>query len=230
MKRVAVIPARGGSKRIPDKNIRSFLGKPIIAYSIVAAMESGLFDEVMVSTDSERIAAVAGGCGAAVPFMRSAAASDDYAPLADVLMEVIENYRNRGTDWGLVACLLPTAPFIRSADLVGANKRMQESNADAVVSVTRFSYPIQRALRLNDNRLSMANPEYLLTRSQDLEPMFHDAGQFYLIKSRSLVNEKTLFCGNAIGYELDEVRVQDIDTESDWKLAELKYRFLVDYR
>jgi pseudaminic acid cytidylyltransferase len=228
MRSVAIIPARGGSKRIPDKNIRSFLGKPIITYSIGAALESGLFDEVMVSTDSDRIAEVAAECGAVVPFLRSEAASDDFAPLTDVLLEVIRFYSDLGKEWESVACLLPTAPFIKPSDLLAGYNLMQESGADAVVSVARFSYPIQRALRLKENKLSMANPEYLRTRSQDLEPMFHDAGQFYLIKTRALLEEKTLFCGNTAACELDEIRVQDIDTESDWKLAELKYRFLAD--
>ncbi len=230
MRCVAIIPARGGSKRIPEKNIRSFLGKPIIAYSIKAAVDSGLFDEVMVSTDSKRIAAVAAEYGAVVPFLRSAAASDDYAPLSNVLLEVIQTYREQGKNWDCVACLLSTAPLIQPSDLITAYDRMQASGADAVVSVARFSYPIQRALCLKDNRLTMASPEHLLTRSQDLEPMFHDAGQFYLIKTRSLLEEKTLFCANTAAHELDEVRVQDIDTEADWKLAELKYRFLAEHQ
>ena len=211
MNALAVIPARGGSKRIPGKNIRDFLGSPIISYSIKSALESELFDEVMVSTDSDEIADIAQHYGAVVPFLRSADSANDYATLADVLLETITSYRKINKDWDLIACILPTAPFIRPEDLKEAYSLLIDTSSDGVVSVARFSYPIQRALRIDNGKVSMANPEYYLSRSQDLEPRYHDAGQFYLIKKETLIREKTMFCKSAAGYEMEELRVQDID-------------------
>jgi N-acylneuraminate cytidylyltransferase len=226
MNRIAIIPARGGSKRIPGKNIRNFLGKPIIAYSIEAARGCGLFDEIMVSTDSREIADVAISYGASVPFYRSRENSDDYAPLASVLLEVLTQYRQQNKEWENICCILPTAPFVRSHDLLNAWSIMEKTGANGIVSVCRFSYPVQRALKIKEDRIFMAEPEYAFTRSQDLESMYHDAGQFYFINGKTLEEEKTLFCSSVAGFEIEELRVQDIDSESDWKLAEIKYSFL----
>ena len=226
MNALAVIPARGGSKRIPGKNIRDFLGRPIISYSINAAQKSGLFDEIMVSTNNQKIAGIAETLGAKIPFLRTEGTADDYSPLAEVLIEVINKYHETGKDWNIIACLLPTAPFIRSSDLTNAYDLMVSTNTDAVLSVARFPYPIQRALRNDNGKISMFQTEHIFTRSQDLEPMYHDAGQFYFIKTKILLEERSLFCKDAAGYELDEIRVQDIDTESDWLMAEHKYKLV----
>jgi len=218
MKNLAIIPARGGSKRIPRKNIRDFLGKPIIAYSIETALESGLFDEVMVSTDDDEIAGVAEKYGAKVPFMRSEENADDYATLADVVEEVIGIYRNKGKSFDNTCCILPTSPFVTVSLLKEGFSLLTENSVDSVRPVARFSYPIQRAVKMNNGLLEMFNPEHARTRSQDLEPAFHDAGQFYWMKFH-----KGLKGENKMGFEVSEHITQDIDTEEDWKLAELKF-------
>ena len=221
-KAIAIIPARGGSKRIPRKNIKDFLGKPIIAYSIEAALDSGLFDEVMVSTDDKEIAHIAIRYGAKVPFMRSFNNSDDNAGLADALVEVLDEYKRQGSEFNTVCCILATAPFVTKDVLKNSHEKLHEG-CPAVVPVVSYSYPIQRALNIRDGLLSMNNPENYTVRSQDLEEMFHDAGQFYWIKSRVLLKEKKLFVSDMFGYVLSEKVVQDIDTRDDWDLAELKY-------
>src|SRR5438270_12846523 len=179
MSAVAIITARGGSRRIPRKNIRPFLGRPIIAYSIEAALGSGLFDEVMVSTDDDEIAAVAEEHGAAVPFRRSAAMSDDHATTADVLQEVLGEYGGRGRSFDHACCIYPTAPFVTAERLRVAFARLTASGADCVIPVARFGFPIWRAFCMDDDRLSYVWPEHAPKRSQDLPPAFHDAGQFY---------------------------------------------------
>lgn len=227
MKTLCIIPARGGSKRIPGKNIKDFCGKPIIAYSIIAALQSGIFNEVMVSTDSQEIAAISKEYGAEIPFYRSKGCSDDYTGLADVILEVIQNYENEGIRWDGICCLLPTAPFVRAEDLKTGSERFLDQNINALVPVVLYSYPIQRALQIDGKGiLSLVHPEHLLSRSQDLSPRFHDAGQYYFIKTDILLRDKTLFPQNAVAVELSETRVQDIDTIKDWILAELKYRML----
>ena len=226
-KNLCVIPARGGSKRIPRKNIRNFLGKPIISYSIEAALESNIFDEVMVSTDDEEIAGIAIKYGAVVPFFRSLENANDFATLTDVLIEVLHQYKLSEISWNILSCILPTAPFVTPDILKTAYSKMQEINADCIIPVVNFSYPIQRALQISENGiLSMSNPEYLSTRSQDLPPRFHDAGQFYIIKSETLLYEKTLFPKSTSAMQIDELTVQDIDTETDWKIAEMKYQLV----
>ena len=227
MKSVAIIPARGGSKRIPRKNIKDFAGHPILYYSIMAALDSGCFDEVMVSTEDREIADVARACGAAVPFMRTPATAHDMSMLADVIEEVLLEYRRRQTDWPFFCCLLPTAPFTTAERVREAKRLLLDREADSVVPVTRFSYPIQRALRENAAGLmEMFWPENYNRRSQDLEPAFHDCGQFYWMKSGSLFAQKKLFAQKTVGLEVPESEVQDIDNEEDWKIAEMKYRFL----
>ncbi len=226
MKRIAIIIARGGSKRIPKKNIKEFCGKPIICYSIEAALQSGLFDEVMVSTDSEEIADIARKAGAGVPFMRSAGNSDDHATTADVLLEVLADYEKAGKTFDSLCCIYPTAPFVTAAKLRDASKLLEEKDADAVVPVVRYSFPPQRAFVRSGDYTVMKYPEHARTRSQDLEPYFHDAGQFYFLKTSSFLKEKAVFMPRLISLEMPETEVQDIDNETDWKLAELKYSMM----
>jgi len=226
MSAVAIITARGGSKRIPRKNVRPFLGRPIIAYSIEAALGSGLFDEIMVSTDDDEIAAIARGHGAVVPFMRSAKMSDDHATTAQVLHEVLGQYRELGREFDFACCVYPTAPFVTAERLRTAYARLIESGADVALPVARFSFPIRRAFRMDDGRLSYIWPENAPRRSQDLEPAFHDAGQFYFFRAEPFMASGQLVGTNTIGLEADEIEVQDIDTEQDWRLAELKYRLM----
>lgn len=219
MKNLALIPARGGSRRIPRKNIREFLGKPIIAYTIEKALESGLFNEVMVSTDDEEIAEIAVGFGAKIPFMRSAESADDYATLADVVEEVRDRYMESGITFNYICCMLATAPMLRINDLVKGYKIVDEGEADSVRPVVRYPYPIQRALKLHDGKVELFRKEHAETRSQDLEPAYHDAAQFYWMPF-----EKGLRGSEKMGFEIPKHLAQDIDDEPDWKLAELKYR------
>ncbi len=227
MKRLAMITARGGSKRIPRKNIKEFNGKPIMAYSIEAALGSGVFDEVMVSTDDEEIADIARRYGAAVPFMRSEKTSNDYATTVDVIDEVIRQYHDRGEDFDIFACIYPTAPFVTADRLKEAVDKLSQSDADSLIPVVRFSYPPQRAMEIHDGRLIFRQPENLSARSQDLEPHYHDAGQFYVVRTKSFLENHGIMVGNILPVELSELEVQDIDNEVDWKLAELKYRLLM---
>lgn len=223
---VAIITARGGSKRIPRKNIRDFLGKPIIAYSITAALEAGCFDEVMVSTDDQEIAAIAQKFGAKVPFLRSALSANDFAGTEDVLVEVLDEYSRRGLLFEYACCLYPTAPLVTAEKLKIGQEVMLQTGADAVLPVVRFSYPIQRALKIENSRLAMIWPEYLDSRSQDLMPTYHDSGQFYWLKVSQFMETRTLFPVNTVPLEMPESEVQDIDCEEDWKMAEMKYRIL----
>lgn len=227
MSNLCIIPARGGSKRIPRKNIKPFLGKPIIAYSIEAALKSNLFDEVMVSTDAREIATVAEEFGASVPFMRSEDNANDFATLADVLLEVVEEYKNIGSNIENICCILPTAPLISVQRLRESHDVFNSGKFDSFCPVVAFSYPILRALELDtQDRLRMIWPEYLKSRSQDLKPAYHDSGSFYWVKTEALEREKTLFCKNGSAIIVSENEVQDIDTETDWQLAELKYKLL----
>jgi N-acylneuraminate cytidylyltransferase len=223
MKSLAIIPARGGSKRIPRKNVKLFLGKPMLAYSIEAALATGLFDEVMVSTDDEEIAEVARQYGATVPFLRSAETSNDYATTADVLNEVISCYKNIGKTFDTFCCIYATAPMIQSSDIVSAHKILMTSDFTMVYPVVQFSYPIWRCLDLaQDGSMKRHWPEFENSRSQDLPKEYHDTGTFYWYKTQEWLS------GNVKvgGIEVDETRIQDIDTETDWKLAEMKYRLL----
>lgn len=224
--KLAVIPARGGSKRIPRKNIKPFCGRPILAYSIEAAVASGLFDEVMVSTDDEEIAAIARQYGASVPFLRSAEASNDYAGTMDVLLEVLERYRQSDREFSYLCCIYPAAPFVTAEKLRQAFQMFRDSGADTLVPVIPFSYPPQRGFSIQGNRLRMKWPENLAVRSQDLEPIYHDCGQFYFGRTDALLREKKIFGQNTVPLFLSELEVQDIDNEDDWKLAELKYELM----
>lgn len=229
MKKVAIITARGGSKRIPRKNIKPFLGKPIIAYSIEAALSSELFDEVMVSTDDEEIAQIAKRYGASVPFMRSDKNADDYATTIDVIVEVLENYQSQGESFDYGCCIYPTAPLISAELLEEAYKKLIANHFDTVFPVLRFSFPIQRAVKVDKNsKMTMFQPEHLSTRSQDLEPAYHDAGQFYWFKSNALLTRKKLWTDNTGVIEISEMKAQDIDTIEDWEIAEFKYKMMLD--
>ena len=227
MKKVAIITARGGSKRIPRKNIKSFLGKPIIAYSIETAIASNIFDEVMVSTDDLEIAEVAKEYGATIPFMRSSKNADDYSTTVDVLEEVINRYKNEGKYFDYGCCIYPTAPFIKPTTLELAYQKLIQNNYDTVFPVVAFSAPIQRALKINsEDRMELFYPEYLNYRSQDLEPAFHDAGQFYWFKTDEILKQKKLWTANTGVIKISEMEVQDIDSYTDWELAEMKYKIL----
>ncbi|MBQ9489707.1 MAG: pseudaminic acid cytidylyltransferase [Lachnospiraceae bacterium] len=226
MKKLAIITARGGSKRIPRKNIKPFLGKPIIAYSIEAALKSGLFDEVMVSTDDQEIAEIAKNYGAKVPFFRSEATSNDYATTVDVLLEVLETYEKRGEAFDVACCLYPTAPFITADRLREGLSLLEGSDCDVVLPVVAFSYPPKRGLVIRDGHLIFEYPEYLNTRSQDIETSYHDVGQFYLFRVPNFKRNRSLMLGNVLPLQIPETEVQDIDNETDWQLAEMKFRLL----
>lgn len=226
MKNLCIIPARGGSKRIPRKNIKPFMGKPIMAYSIEAALKSGLFDEVMVSTDDEEFAEIARNYGAEVPFLRSDKTSNDYAITADVIDEVLEKYQNIGRSFDIVCCLYSTAPFVTPGHLKTAFGLLDE-DVDASFPVVEYSFPVQRSHRIDKNGfIKMVHPEYYISRSQDLEKTYHDAGQFYFVKVDVFKEEKMLWCKRTKPLVLSEMFVQDLDTENDWKMAELKYMFI----
>ena len=224
MKAVAVITARGGSKRIPRKNIKLFLDKPIIAYSIEAALASGVFETVMVSTDDKEIAEIAKEYGAEVPFFRSADNAGDFATTADVILEVLEQYKQNGEEFDEVCCIYPTAPFVSAGKLKKAQEMLEENKADAVQPVVRFGFPPQRSVIIEDGFAKFKWPEYMLSRSQDLEPFYHDAGQFYFLNVGSFLEQKRLVMQKTIAFEMPEMEVQDIDTEEDWAIAEVKYR------
>ena len=226
MKSLAIITARGGSKRIPRKNIKEFCSKPIIAYSIKAAIDSGVFDEVMISTEDEEIARISERYGAKIPFFRSEKTASDYATTTDVLMEVLDEYEKRGMHYDMACCIYPTAPFITADRLKEAVEMLRESEADTLIPVVGFSYPPQRALVIEDGRLVFKYPEYIVTRSQDLEKHYHDAGQFYVFKTKAFKETGNLMKGNIVPMVLDEMEVQDIDTEQDWELAQVKYKLL----
>lgn len=226
MKAVAIITARGGSKRIPGKNIKEFCGKPILAYSITAALESGIFDTVMVSTESGEIAAAAGQYGAQVPFYRSEETAGDYATTNDVLLEVLQEYENRGQCFEIGCCIYPTAPFVTPEKLQEAVRRLKESDADTLIAVTPFSYPPQRAMIVDEGRLIFKHPEYLDSRSQDLEAHYHDVGQFYVFRTEAFRRNGRLMVGNILPYVVSEMEVQDIDNPVDWEIAEIKYKLM----
>jgi pseudaminic acid cytidylyltransferase len=225
-KAVAIITARGGSKRIPRKNIKEFNGKPIIAYSIEAALSSGIFDTVMVSTDDEEIATVARQFGAEVPFMRSAKSSDDYATTADVIREVLESYNLQNQSFEYACCIYPTAPFVSGEKLSKAFNSLIETGADSVIPITKFSFPIWRSFKMEDRKLSYNWPEFAPKRSQDLPPSYHDCGQFYFFNTAVFLQAGKLVTEHTIGLEMPESEVQDIDNEEDWKIAEIKFGFL----
>ena len=223
MKRLAIIPARGGSKRIPRKNIKPFLGKPIMAYSIELALNSGLFDEVMVSTDDPEIADVAKKYGASVPFMRSAETSHDHATTAAVLMEVLDGYAQRGQTFDVFCCLYPTAPLLTRQHLISGFELLTQQHLDTVFVAAPFERPIWRAFQANpDQSMSFIWPENALKRTQDLTPAFHDPGQFYWLNTTTFKASQAIFGYKISAVVLEPDQVQDIDNEADWQLAEFK--------
>lgn len=223
MRNIAIIPARGGSKRIPRKNIKPFMGKPIMAYSIEAALKSNLFEVVMVSTDDEEIAGIARQYGAEVPFMRSEQTANDYATTNDVLKEVIRSYAERGLRFDYMCCVYATAPLVRPDDLAEGFERLKNGGYKSVYPVVEFSYPIWRCLDVSeDGTMSRHWPEYEHSRSQDLPKAYHDTGTFYWYD----IKKWTENTGETGAVVFPEIKVQDIDNEADWQLAELKYRLL----
>ncbi len=225
---LAIITARGGSKRIPRKNIKLFLGRPIIEYSIDAAKNAGCFDEVMVSTDDKQIGEMAASMGASIPFIRSAETSNDHATTADVIAEVLNEYKKAGKEYKYCCCIYPTAPFVTSEKLNTAYQKLIISGAESVVPVVRFGFPILRSFKIENGLIKMNWPEYMNARSQDLPGAYHDSGQFYFLKVENFLKNNKLFTDFTVPYEMPESEVQDIDNEEDWKVAEIKYTFLLE--
>ncbi|MFA6988648.1 MAG: pseudaminic acid cytidylyltransferase [Candidatus Gastranaerophilaceae bacterium] len=225
-KNIAIITARGGSKRIPRKNILEFCGKPIIAYSIESAINSKIFKEVMVSTDDMEIAKIAKSFGANVPFYRSEKTSNDFATTTDVIEEVLLEYQKIGQNFDFVCCIYPTAPFITDEKLKKSFDLIKEKNADSVIPVTKYSYPIQRALKIENGILEMIYPENLDKRSQDLTTAYHDVGQFYWLNVNKFLKTGEFFSKSTVPIEIPESEVQDIDNVEDWKMAEIKYKVM----
>ena len=218
---ICIIPARGGSKRIPGKNIKDFLGKPLIAYSIEAALNSKVFSEVIVSTDDEMIANVAREFGASVPFFREASLSDDYATSTDVIKDAIRRANSSFSD---VCCLYATAPLITAEILKEAASEFKKDGCKFLFSATAFDFPIQRAIKLDENaRVSMFYPQFERTRSQDLEPAFHDAGAFYFGKKEAWLECSAIFAPHSKAYLLPRNLVCDIDTIEDFEFAKKLY-------
>lgn len=223
--RLAIIPARGGSKRIPRKNIKLFCGKPMIAWSIEAALESACFDQVIVSTDDNEIADVGRQWGACVPFMRPEELSDDHTGTIPVVRHAIEWYGAQGHSVGQVCCLYATAPFVRADDIRRGQVILAGNDCDYAFAVTSYPFPIQRAIRLTDRgRVEMFSPEHFNTRSQDLEDAFHDAGQFYWGRTEAWLQGRIIFSPNSMPVILPRYRVQDIDTAEDWVRAEWLFK------
>jgi N-acylneuraminate cytidylyltransferase len=223
MANLAVIPARGGSKRIPRKNIRAFCGRPLMEYPISAAIESALFQRVIVSTDDEEIAAVARAAGAEVPFLRSAETATDFATTAQVLLEVVDCLAD---PFDSVCCLYPTAPFVTAGILRASHETFLKSGADALMPLVRYGHPIQRSLEIVGDRARYLYPENIGTRTQDLRPRYHDCGQFYWVHWRGLKEQRRFIAGEIAPFIMDETRVHDIDSPEDWSLAEMKFRLL----
>lgn len=225
-KAIAIIPARGGSKRIPRKNIKKFFGSPIISYSIKAAIDSGIFEAVMVSTDDNEIVSVAKSFKAEVPFLRSKAAASDGASLNDVIEEVLSEYKKMGKEYDYFSCILATAPFLNKERLKKAHELISSKDVDAVIPVVKFSYPIQRALKIDQGMLKMIWPENYFKMSNELEASYHDSGQFYFMKTASFLEQKRLFAKKTLPLVIPESEVQDVDTDEDWKMAEIKYKLM----
>lgn len=227
---ICIIPARGGSKRIPQKNIKAFLGKPIIVYSIQEALKSKLFERVIVSTDDKDIAKIAEKFGAEVPFIRPKELSDDFTGTNDVVKHAINLLLEQGGKIDYVCCIYATAPFIRQQYLIEGFEYLKNSSKLFAFSVTSFAFPIQRAVKIEDGKLSMFYPKYLTARSQDLKETYHDAGQFYWGKAKAFLSDENMFSEKSIPIVLPRYLVQDIDTMEDWSRAELMYKIIQDDR
>tara|TARA_B100001142_G_scaffold263431_1_gene266704 strand:- start:3226 stop:3912 length:687 start_codon:yes stop_codon:yes gene_type:complete len=228
MSNICIIPARGNSKRIAKKNIKHFFGKPIIAYSIEAAIKSGLFDEVMVSTDNKEIAEIAKTYGAKIPFYRSKKNSDDFATTYDVIEEVIKKYKNEGKEFKNICCIYSCAPFVTESKLNLGFKKLIENTFDTVFPIIEYSFPIERAVKITNGKITPLNAKYLDTRSQDLTKSYHDAGQFYWMKTQKILASNKIITDNCGGIVITEMEGQDIDTEIDWNLAEMKFKYLLE--
>ena len=227
--KIGVIPARGGSKRIPGKNIKPFAGKPIMAWTIETALECGHFDRLIVSTDDDEVAGVALQYGAEVPFRRPAELSDDHTGIIEVVQHAITWLAENGVDAEYVCCMLATAPFLQPESLSQALQQLSDSDASYALSVAAFPFPVQRAIRITpENRVEAIWPENIPRRSQDLEEAFHDAGQFYWGTRKAFERGEPIFSSGSIPIRLPRYRVQDIDTPEDWKLAELMFNALRD--
>lgn len=227
MKRIAIIPARGGSKRIPKKNIKDFHGKPIISYSILTCIESGFFERVIVSTDDEEIAKVSLSYGAEVPFFRSEKNSNDIATTADVIIEVLKTLELESEFYDYCLCLYPTAPFVTAENLKLSFEKLRNQSYDIVYPIVQYSYPIQRAVVIDhEGKTRLIKNENLKIRSQDLEPTYHDAGQYYWIDVPIFHQKKEILTNNTGSILIDELHSQDIDNLSDWEIAELKFEYL----
>ena len=223
--KIAIIPARGGSKRIPRKNIKDFFGKPIIAYSIQAAIESKLFDKIIVSTDDEEIANIAKNYGAEI-LKRPKELADDFTPTIPVIAHAIESTCKDINSIEAVCCIYATAPFVQAEYIQKAYKKLLTCKSDYCFSATSFAFPIQRAIKLQNDSVEMFYPEHFETRSQDLEEAYHDAGQFYWGTPQAWCENKMIFSKNSSTVILPRYLVQDIDTLEDWKRAELMYKVL----
>lgn len=223
-----IIPARGGSQRIPRKNIREFGGKPMIAWSVEAALATPSVDQVIVSTDDAEIAEIAQQFGANVPFLRDAELADHHTPTVPVIADAIKRMAELGQSFDNVCCLYATAPFVRSQDLENAYQQLVErKRADYIFSVAEYAFPVQRAVTMNaDNRVALLQPDFEQTRSQDLPQAYHDAGQFYWGRVEAWLQAKPIMSSHSYGYKLPRTRVQDIDTEADWEIAEWMFKRL----
>jgi pseudaminic acid cytidylyltransferase len=226
VRKIAIIPARGGSKRIPFKNIKLFNGFPIIKYSIDVALKSKLFDDVIVSTDDEKIKDIAISYGASVPFIRSDDTSNDTATLADVILEVINEFDKINVHFDIFCVILPTSPFINEELIRKAMKIFESNDCNSVIPIVKYSYPIQRALEIRNGLVSMISPENYRTRSQDLSSSYHDSGMFYVVRCIDFLKERRFLMKNTIPIIVPEHLAHDIDTEEDWRIAELKFQLI----
>ncbi|WP_343631866.1 pseudaminic acid cytidylyltransferase [Fluviicola sp.] len=223
---IAIIPARGGSKRIPGKNIKPFFGKPIIARVIENVLKSGVFSTVFVSTDDEEIARIAQQCGAEVPVLRSGKNSDDYATTSDVLIEVLDYLAATGRNYDKACCMYPTSVLIEGQDLKTAYDYFLEKQASVLLACVAYSHPIQRSFTIKDHKVCLQFPQYINSRSQDLEKVYHDTGSFYFFDVLNFMETKTLWQEQIVPFIVDENKVQDIDTPEDWSMAEMKFKLM----
>jgi N-acylneuraminate cytidylyltransferase len=227
--KIAIIPARGGSKRIPGKNIKDFHGQPMIAYAIKNALDSQLFDEVFVSTDDERIAEISKHYGAKVPVLRSSANSDDYATTSEVLLEVLEYFEKEQELPELACCIYATTPLLTAKDIMEAYQIYEQSSCEVLMSCVAYDFPIQRAFELDSNNyIHLKEPHLINQRSQDLPKYYHDAGAFYFFNPLSFKENKSLWKGKLGAYPINPLKVQDIDSVEDWKMAEIKFQLLIN--